>query len=104
MATNVLDNTVEIEGTIQFSGDLTIDCTVNGEITSEKGNLTLNPNSRVKGDIKANQLIVQGKVEGSIQATDCHLQKSADVKGDVAYKTLGMESGAKMVGSTKIIN
>ena len=103
MATNTLESGVEIEGSIKFTDDMSLDCVVNGEITSDKGVLTLNPNSKIKGDIKAGEVNIRGKVEGSVQAEVCKLQGTADVNGDLAYKTLGMEPGAKMVGSTKML-
>ena len=103
MATNILENGVEIEGSISFAGDMLLDCKVDGEITSEKGSLTLNPNSNIKGNIKTGQLAAHGKVEGAIQAETCLLQSTADVKAELTYKSLGIEQGAKMVGSTKIL-
>jgi len=104
MAINVLENGVEIEGTITFSGDLMIDCKVTGEIKSEKGNLTVNPNSDIKGDVKAGEVTIHGKVEGSVTADVCKLESNADIKGDISYKTLGVEPGAKLEGSTKILS
>lgn len=103
MATNTLENGVEIEGSIKFTGDMTLDCVVNGEIISEKGILTLNPNSKIKGDIKAGEVAIKGQIEGKVNAETCKLHGTANVQGDLAYKTLGMEPGAKMVGSTKML-
>lgn len=101
---NSLENGVEIDGTITFEDNMTLDCVVNGEIKTEKGSLIMDPNSKVNGDIKANDVTIKGKVEGSIEAQSCKLQGTADVQGDLAYKSLGMEPGAKMVGSTKILS
>ncbi len=103
MSKNTLENGVEIEGVVKFSGEMALDCKLKGEIISEKGDLTLNPNSNIKGDIKAGQVTIKGKVEGSVQAETCKLQSTADVNGDLVYKSLGMEPGAKMVGSTKML-
>lgn len=103
MATNVLENGVEIEGVIEFQSDMDLDCKVNGEIKSGSGNLVLNKNSDIKGDIKAGEVVIHGKVNGSVEAQTCKLQGSANVEGDLVYKTLGMEPGAKMIGSTKML-
>ncbi len=104
MATNVLDKDVVIEGSIKFSGDFALDCKVDGEVTSESGNLTLNKNAAVKGNVKASQVNIHGKVEGSVVAHTCELKSTADVQGDLAYKTIAMEPGAKMVGSAQILS
>ena len=47
---NVLNSDVEIKGTLKFSGELTFDGKVDGDITSE-GILTLGDNALVKGTI-----------------------------------------------------
>jgi len=103
MATNVLANGVEIEGVLEFSGDMELNCKVVGEVISSQGSLILNKESDVKGDVKATDLTVLGKVEGGLTANTCKLEETADVKGDVSYKTLEVRPGAKLVGSMKII-
>ena len=103
MSINILATEVEIEGSIHFSGEMTLDCKVLGEITSDKGTLVLEKNSEVLGNIQTDDITIHGKVEGSIEVADCKLKSGADVKGDLAYKALSMESGAKMIGMTKIL-
>ena len=104
MSINTLATDVEIEGSVHFSGEMTLDCKVLGEITSEKGILVLEKNSEVLGNIKTDDITIHGKVEGEIEVADCKLKGSADVKGDLAYKSLSMESGVKMVGTTKVLS
>ncbi len=103
MATNVLANGVEIEGTIEFAGDLQIDCKVIGEVKSEKGNLVLNKNADIIGDVTAGHLTVQGRVDGAVKTTSAVLDESADVKGDLSYKSLEVKPGAKLVGNMKFM-
>lgn len=103
MATNVLANGVEIDGVLEFSGDMELNCKVVGEVISNKGSLVLNKDSDIKGDVKASNLTVLGKVEGALTAATCKLEETSDVKGDIAYKTLEVKPGAKLVGSMKIM-
>ena len=44
-ATNVLANGIEITGSIKFSNDMVIDGKVDGEITSDKGKVTIGENA-----------------------------------------------------------
>ena len=104
MSSNNLEKGVVIQGSIRFKNDLSLDCKVDGEIISENGDLVLNKHSDVKGSIKTGQVTIHGKIEGSVEADTCRLQGTADINGDLAYKSLGMEPGAKMVGSTKILS
>lgn len=101
---NILNKGVLIEGTIKFTGDMDVDCIINGEILSDKGNLTINPNSQIKGDVKAGKVIIKGKAEGNIEAQTLKLEGTADIRGSLTYKTLGMEPGAKMIGQTMMIS
>jgi hypothetical protein len=41
--TNVLSTGIEITGSIRFSNDMIIDGKVDGEMTSDKGRVTINP-------------------------------------------------------------
>ncbi len=103
MATNVLENGVEIVGTIEFAGDLHLDCKVKGEIKSASGSLVLNRNAQVEGDVSSGQLTVHGKVDGGVTAQTCILDQTAELKGDLSYKSLEMKPGAKLIGSMKMI-
>lgn len=101
-ATNVLTQGIEITGSINFSNDMIIDGKVDGEIVSDKGKVTIAENANIKGDIKAGEVKLYGKVEGTIASTRCELKEKSHLKGDIKTKTLSMEEGATLQGSTQI--
>ena len=70
-ATNVLANGIEITGSIKFSNDMVIDGKVDGEITSDKGKVTIGENAYVKGDVKAGEVKLFGRVKGTITSERC---------------------------------
>ncbi|MGE9267076.1 MAG: bactofilin family protein [Verrucomicrobiales bacterium] len=101
-ATNVLAQGIEITGSIKFSNDMIIDGKVDGEINSDKGKVTIGENANVKGDVKAGEVKLYGKVEGTITSERCELKQKSLLKGDVKSKTFSMEEGASMTGRTEI--
>jgi len=101
-ATNVLAQGIEITGSIKFSNDMIIDGKIDGEITSDKGKITIGENANVKGDVKAGEVTLYGKVEGTIESDRCELKDKSKLNGDIKTKTLNMEEGASLTGSTKI--
>lgn len=101
-ATNVLASGIEITGSIKFSNDMIIDGKVDGEITSEKGKVTIGENARIKGDIKAGQVKLYGKVEGTIESERCELKSKSKLVGDIKTKMFSVEEGAILSGRTDI--
>lgn len=101
-ATNVLAQGIEITGSIKFSNDMIIDGKVDGEIHSEKGKVTIGENAQIKGDVKAGEVKMYGKVEGTIESDRCELKPKSELKGDIKTKSLSMEEGAILSGSTQI--
>ena len=101
-ATNVLANGIEITGSIKFSNDMVIDGKVDGEITSEKGKVTIGENAYVKGDVKAGEVKLFGTVEGTITSERCELKTKSKLDGDIKTKMLSMEEGAVLSGRTDI--
>jgi cytoskeletal protein CcmA (bactofilin family) len=56
-----------------------IDGKIDGEITSEKGRVTIGENAMIKGDVTAGEVKVYGKVEGKITSQRCELKEPSAV-------------------------
>jgi cytoskeletal protein CcmA (bactofilin family) len=51
------------------------------------------------GDIFAHRVMIAGKVEGNIYATErVEFHQTAQVRGDVTYGSIGIEHGARVIG------
>ena len=100
--TNVLSSGIEITGSIRFSNDMIIDGKIDGEITSEKGRVTIGENAMIKGDVTAGEVKVYGKVEGKITSQRCELKDKSRINGDIKSKVFSMEEGAQLSGRTEI--
>jgi cytoskeletal protein CcmA (bactofilin family) len=101
-ATNVLSQGIEITGSIKFSNDMIIDGKINGEIQSDKGKVTIGENANIKGDVKAGEVKLYGRVEGTITSDRCELKGKSILNGDIKTKMLSMEEGASLTGRTQI--
>jgi cytoskeletal protein CcmA (bactofilin family) len=100
--TNVLSSGIEITGSIRFSNDMIIDGKIDGEITSDKGRVTIGENAIIKGDVTAGEVKVYGKVEGKITSQRCELKDKSKINGDIKSKVFSMEEGAQLSGRTDI--
>jgi cytoskeletal protein CcmA (bactofilin family) len=99
---NVLNSDVEVKGTLKFSGELTFDGKVDGDINSD-GVLTLGDNAVVKGTLDVGSVIVRGKITGNIIAKDkIELKAKTELFGDVRAAKLVIEEGVTFVGKTEV--
>lgn len=101
-ATNVLAQGIEIIGSIKFSNDMIIDGKIEGQIESEKGKITIGENADIKGDVKAGEVKLYGRVQGTITSDRCELKGKSRLEGDIKTKMLSMEEGASLTGRTEI--
>lgn len=95
-----------IQGDITFKDGIRIDGLVEGSLHGElidankKGTLVfVAEHGTVSGGIKADVIIINGRVEGPIYATRMlELQPKARISGDITYAQLEMHQGALISG------
>src|SRR5205814_2426088 len=98
-----IGKSVVIKGELSGSEDLYVDGQVEGSISLKSNSLTVGPNGSVKASVAAKGVVVQGKLEGNIQASDrVELRKSAVVTGDIATQRISIEEGAYLKGKIDI--
>jgi cytoskeletal protein CcmA (bactofilin family) len=98
-----IGKSVIIKGELTGSEDLYIDGQVDGTIELRSNNLTIGPNGQVKANVNAKGVIVQGKLEGNINASErAELRKSAIAVGDIITKRVSIEDGAYFKGKVDI--
>ncbi|MGH7992904.1 MAG: bactofilin family protein [Limisphaerales bacterium] len=99
---NVLNSDVEIKGNIKFSGELSLDGKLEGEIHTD-GTLQLGDGAIVNGNINAQSVIVRGKVHGNINAREkIEIKSKAELFGDIRASKLVIEEGVTYVGKTEV--
>lgn len=98
-----IGKSVVIKGELSGSEDLYVDGTVEGKIELRGHSLTVGPNGNVKADVSAKAVVIQGKLDGSINASDrVELRKSAVVNGDLSTQRVAIEEGAFLKGKVEI--
>jgi cytoskeletal protein CcmA (bactofilin family) len=98
-----IGKSVIVKGELSGSEDLYVDGQVDGTIALKGNSLTVGPNGQVKASVEAKGVVVQGKLEGNIQASDrVELRKSAIVTGDISTQRISIEEGAFLKGKVDI--
>jgi cytoskeletal protein CcmA (bactofilin family) len=100
-STNVnIGKSVVIKGELSGSEDLTIEGQVDGKIELRQNILTIGPNGRIKAEVFAKAVVVQGEVVGNITATDkVDIRDAGSVDGDLSAPRIAIADGAHFRGS-----
>ena len=98
-----IGKSVIIKGELSGSEDLYVDGQVEGSIELSGNRLIIGPHGQVRANVNAKGVIVQGKLEGNIRASErAELAKSAMVTGDIATQRVAIEEGAYFKGKVDI--
>lgn len=88
-----------------FSGELQLHGRLEGTIESEGGTLTVGEEAMIKGEIKVNDVLIYGKVQGNVYATGrVELRGKAEVYGDLHCNRLAMDDGVVFVGKSNALS
>ena len=98
-----IGKSVIIKGELSGSEDLYVDGQVEGNIELAGNRLIIGPHGQVRANVSAKGVIVQGKLDGNIRASErAELTKSAVVTGDIATQRVAIEEGAYFKGKVDI--
>ena len=96
---SILSADLLITGNMKTTGDIQIEGTVEGDIRAHL--LTVGETATVKGELIADDVVVNGRVIGRVRGLKVRLTSSARVEGDIIHKTIAIESGAHFEGSVQ---
>jgi len=97
---SVIGPTLFIKGELSANEDLIIEGQIEGTISHQDKNLTVGKNGRVKADIHAQIVEIQGEVDGDIRGDNMvKLTGSAVVNGNIYCGRICMEDGAIFSGT-----
>lgn len=98
-----IGKSVVVKGELSGSEDLVIDGEVEGSISLRGQSLTVGPNGRVRANIEARNVILHGRVDGDVHATErVELRKTASLSGDISTARISIEDGAFFKGTIDI--
>ena len=96
---SVLSSDLLVTGNLKTTGDIQIEGQVDGDIRAHL--LTVGEGATVKGEIVADDVVVNGRVIGRVRGLKVRLTSTARVEGDIIHKTIAIESGAHFEGSVQ---
>ncbi len=96
---SVIGPTLVFKGELSADEDLVIEGNIEGTIAHHNKHLTIGSQGRVKADIHASSVIVEGQLIGDIHSEGIvSLAKGADVFGNIYCARIVMEDGARFKG------
>ncbi|MDO5529206.1 MAG: polymer-forming cytoskeletal protein [Paracoccus sp. (in: a-proteobacteria)] len=98
-APSVLSADLTIKGDLSTEGDVQIEGQIEGDIRARQ--LTIGQSATVRGEVLADEVIVNGRVIGRLRGVKVRLSSTAKVEGDIIHKTIAIESGAHFEGSVQ---
>ena len=94
---SLISSGVEIKGDINSQGSIRIDGQVEGNLNI-KGDLILGEKGKIKGEVKADNIIIAGKLEGKATAGN----RFEAVTGDINATTLIIDEGGLLDGNSRM--
>lgn len=99
----VIGPSIRIHGELTGEEDLLIEGQVEGTVHLEKHNLTIGANGRVKADIRASGVIVEGQLEGDIAGSEkVVIRRTGNMRGNIVAPRVTLEDGAMFKGSIEM--
>jgi len=102
-AVSTISAGLKIRGDISGSCHLVIEGETHGKIHLANGRVTVGPSGRVNADILAPEIVIDGHVQGNLQARDSvRLGTASHVQGSVLTPRIRIEDGAGFRGKVEM--
>jgi cytoskeletal protein CcmA (bactofilin family) len=99
----VIGPSMTIKGEIRAREELLVDGEVEGTLESQSL-LTVGPNGKVRGNIKARQVAIFGSVRGNVEVTEkIAIREQGSLIGDIKGAGISIDDGAYFKGSIDIV-
>ncbi len=91
---------IQIKGELTGNEDMVVCGRVDGKVTLPEHSLTIGAEARIKAEVEAKTVVVQGDVRGNITAGEkIELTSEAKVQGDLAAPRIVIADGAQFNGT-----
>lgn len=102
-STSLLSKKVNIVGEIQGNEDLHVEGRFKGSIKIT-GNIFVGPTGVVEADVEANNIIIQGKINGNVLARQqLEIQSVGELIGDCSAQSIDIKEGAIFEGRSNML-
>ena len=93
---SILAADLKITGDVRSTGSVELLGEVDGTVSAHT--LLIGNDGRMTGDISAEEVEIKGRHDGRVASQSFTLRASAEVKADIGYSRLVIESGAQIEG------
>jgi len=95
---------VRIIGDVYSEEDLYIDGEVQGTLDVKDSKVTIGPNGKAKSDVRAREVLIQGQVQGNVEATQkITIRKDGSLVGNIKTAGIVIDDDAYFKGSIDIV-
>ena len=99
MSPSNIGEDLTVEGNVISKGELQLDGEIKGDVRC--ASLVIGDKALVEGNVGADDVIVRGRVIGSVRGYRVTLQSNSHVEGDVFHQSLAIEQGAYFEGKSR---
>lgn len=99
--TTIISLGARIEGKFYFNSMLHVDGDISGIVHSESI-VVIGRNGVLKGELKADKVVVNGIFEGELEADSLEILSGGVVSGNIVIRDIAIESGGRFIGTSKI--
>ena len=96
---SIIGEDLTITGNVTSKGEIQVDGEIQGDVNC--GSLLLGDKSQITGCVIAEDVVVRGRVLGSIRGLRVTLQAQSHVEGDIYHQSLAIEQGAYFEGKSR---
>jgi cytoskeletal protein CcmA (bactofilin family) len=99
MVPSVIGEDLTVEGNVISKGEVQLEGEIKGDCHC--ASLVIGDKALIEGGVLADDVIVRGRVVGSIRGHRVTLQSSSHVEGDIFHQSLAIEQGAYFEGKSR---
>ncbi|MGB2931065.1 MAG: polymer-forming cytoskeletal protein [Methyloceanibacter sp.] len=96
---SIIGEDLTVTGNVTSKGEIQVDGIIQGDV--QCGSLLLGEKSQITGGVVAEDVVVRGRVVGSIRGLRVTLQAQSHVEGDIYHQSLAIEQGAYFEGKSR---
>lgn len=99
----IISSRITIEGNLRGEGSIRTDGLIEGDVDL-KGDLVIGEKGAIKGNIRVDNVLIAGKVEGYVNARGrAEILASGEVQGDITSQALVIEEGGCFTGTSRML-
>lgn len=102
LSVSTIGGDLTITGNVTSKGEIRLEGHVQGDVHCVA--LILGENSSIEGSVAAEDVLVRGRLIGSVRALRVTLQSTSHVEGDLIHQSLALEQGAHFEGEARRLN